>query len=52
MLRGVRSVSVLVNGLRNNKITVQRKTMRSHKKAFITGFKRYSLSIHLLKNAA
>ena len=32
---GLRSVSDLVNGLRNNKQTVHHVTLRSHAKAFI-----------------
>ena len=52
MSRGVRSISDLVNGLRNNKLTVHQATLRSHAKAFITGLNRYSFPIHLLKNAA
>ena len=47
MLRGERSVSDLVKGLRNNKLTVHHATLRSHAKAFITGLNRYSLPIHL-----
>ena len=34
---GVPSVSDLVNGLTNNKLTVHHATLRSHDKAFITG---------------
>ena len=51
MSRGVRLVSDLVNGLRNNKLTVHHAILRSHVKAF-TGLNRYSLPILLLKNAA
>ena len=52
MSRGVRSVSDLVNGLRNYKRTVHHATLRPHAKAFITGINRYYLPIHRLKNAA
>ena len=52
MLRGEQFVSDLVNGLRNNKLTVHHATLRSHAKAFITRLNRHSLSIHLLKNGA
>ena len=52
MSRGVRSVSDLVNGLRNNKLAVHYAVLSSHAKTFITGLNRYSLPIHLLKNAA
>ena len=52
MTRGERLVSDLVNGLRNNKLTVHHATLRSHAKAFITRLNRYSLPINLLKNAA
>ena len=52
MVRGERSVSDLANGFRNNKLTVHHATLRSHAKAFIIGLNRYSLPIHLLKNAA
>ena len=52
MSRGVRSASDLVDGLRNNKLTLNHATLRSHVKAFTTGLIRYSLPIHLLKNAA
>ena len=38
MSLGVRSVSDLVNGLRNNKLTVHHATLRSHGKAFISFF--------------
>ena len=51
MSRVERLVSDLVNGLRNNKITVHHATLRSHAKAFNTKLNRYSLLIHLLKNA-
>ena len=50
--RGERLVSDLVNGLRNNKLTVHHATLRSHAQTFITRFNRYSLPIHLLKDAA
>ena len=51
MSRGVRSV-YLGNGLRNNKLTVHQATLRFHAKALIEGLHRYSLPIHLLKNAS
>ena len=51
MSLGVRPVSHLVNDLRNNKLTVHHATFRSHAKALITGLNRYSLPIHILKNA-
>ena len=49
---GERSVSDLVNGLRNNKLTVHLATLRSLTSAFITRLNRYFLPIHLLNNAA
>ena len=38
--------------LPNLKLTVHHATLRSHAKAYITRLNRYSLPIHLLKNAA
>ena len=52
MSRGERSVSDLVNGLKNNKLTVHHATLQSHALALITRLNRYSLPIHLLKNEA
>ena len=52
MSRGERLVSDLENGLRNNKLTVHHAILRSHAEAFTTRLNRYSLPIHLLKNAA
>ena len=52
MSRGEQLVSDLVNGLRNNNITVHHAIFRSHASAFITRLNRYSLPIQLLKNAA
>ena len=52
MSRGERLVSDFVNDLRNNKLTVHHAKLRSHAKSFITRLNRYSLHIHLLKNAA
>ena len=51
MSRDERLVSDLVNGLRNKKLTVHHATLRSHAMAFITRLNRFSLPIHLLKNA-
>ena len=52
MSRGVRSISDLVNGLRNNKMIVHYATLRSNANvAFITASNLYTLPFHLLKNA-
>ena len=49
--RGVRSVSDLVNDLRNNKLTVNHYIAISYYLAFITRLNLSSLSIHLFMDA-
>ena len=52
MSNGERSVCYFLSRLPNLKLTVHHATLRSQAKAFVTRLNRYSLPIHLLKNAA
>ena len=52
MSRGERSVYYFLSRLPNPTLTVYHAALLYHAKALITGLNRYSLPIHLLKNAA
>ena len=52
MPHGERLVCIFLSRLPKIKLTVHHAILRSHAKAFITRLNRYSLPIHLLKNAA